>query len=101
MRRHSEHSSQMVISEGLPHILQTWCACSGRGSGRGGTMFMLCLLSNLVRRLIDADHRQFYSGAKLVCECKTPQTETRRTKVRYHGHSQSNRNGPANPSQSE
>lgn len=50
MRRRSEHSSQMMISEGLPHILQTWCASSGWGSDRRGTIFMLCLLSNLVRR---------------------------------------------------
>ena len=49
MRRRSEHSSQIVISEGLPHTLQMWCACSG-GSDRKGTIFMLCLLSNVVRR---------------------------------------------------
>src|SRR5467141_4133081 len=47
MRRHSERASQMVISEGLPHILQTWCVCSGRGSDRRGTISMLRLLSNL------------------------------------------------------
>src|SRR6266404_1231793 len=66
----------MVISEGLPHTLQTWCVCSGRGSDRRGTMFMLCLLSNLVRRLTDASHLQFYRGAQPVCEGKTPQTES-------------------------
>src|SRR5258708_12309598 len=53
MRRRSEHSSQMVISEGLPHILQTWCACSSRGSDRRGAIFMLCLLSNLSTRSIE------------------------------------------------
>ena len=37
---------------------------------------MLRLPSNLVRRLIDAGHSQFYCGAKPVCECKTPQTES-------------------------
>ena len=62
MRRRSEHSSQMVISEGLPHILQTWCACSGRASDRRGTIFMPCLLSNPVGRLTDAGHSQFYRG---------------------------------------
>ncbi len=54
MRRRSEHSSQMVISEGLPHILQTWCACSGWGSDRRGIISMLCLLSNLSTRSIEA-----------------------------------------------
>src|SRR5580700_10246461 len=44
-RRRSEHSSQMVVSEGLPHILHTWSACSGRGSDRRGAVFMLCLPS--------------------------------------------------------
>ena len=89
MRRRSEHSSQMVISEGLPHILQTWCACSGRGLGRGGTTFMPCLLSNLVWRLTDADHRQFIQRLDRVCECKTAGGDAA-DRVRYHGHSQSN-----------
>ena len=31
-RRRSEHPSQMVISDGSPHTLQTWRACSNRGS---------------------------------------------------------------------
>jgi hypothetical protein len=35
---------------------------------------MLCLLSNLLRRLTDAGHSQFYCGAQPVCECKTPQS---------------------------
>src|SRR5439155_8004942 len=40
-RRRSEHSSQMVISDGSPHTLQTWRACSGRGSDCSrGTTFM-------------------------------------------------------------
>ena len=54
MRRRSEHSSQMVISEGLPHILQTWCACSGWGLDRRETISILCLLSNLSARSIEA-----------------------------------------------
>src|SRR5258707_3183803 len=40
-RRRSEHSSQMVISDGSPHTLQTWRACSGRRSDCSrGTSFM-------------------------------------------------------------
>jgi hypothetical protein len=54
MRRRSEHSSQIVISEGLPHILQTWCASSGWGSDRRWTIFMPCLLSSLSTRSIEA-----------------------------------------------
>src|SRR5258708_2875114 len=54
MRRRSEYSSQMVISEGLPHILQTWCACSGWGLDRSETISILCLLSNLSTRSIEA-----------------------------------------------
>jgi len=54
MRRRSEHSSQMVISEGLPHILQTWFACSGWESDRRGTISMRGLLSTLSTRSIEA-----------------------------------------------
>src|SRR5438128_421628 len=46
MRRRSEHSSQMVVSEGLPHILQTCRACSGRGSAASlGIAFMVASLA--------------------------------------------------------
>jgi hypothetical protein len=54
MRRRSEHSSQMVISEGLPHILQTWCACSGWRLDRRGTISILCLLAHLSASSIEA-----------------------------------------------
>lgn len=47
MRRRSEQSSQMVFSDGRPHTLQTWCACSGLRSGRSeGTTFMFAPLVN-------------------------------------------------------
>ncbi len=64
MRRRSEHSSQMVISEGLPQILQTWCACSGWGLDRRVTISILCLLSNLSARSIEA--------ATLLCMGNSP-----------------------------
>src|SRR4029077_14241749 len=42
-RRRSEHWSQMVISDGSPHKLQTWRACSGRGSDCSGGATFMCL----------------------------------------------------------
>jgi hypothetical protein len=77
MRRRSEHSSQMVSSEDLPHILQTCRACSGRASAASlGIAFMVASLAAYAgvwagpqsaptnpilvgaRALINTDHRR-------------------------------------------
>src|SRR5215470_12662747 len=44
IRRRSEHSSQIVVSEGLPHRLQTFRSDSDRGSDGWETIFIVRLL---------------------------------------------------------